>query len=200
MDDVTTTETYSVTGNLQSYYVTYGTGWEANGTKFNLTDAAVTTGTYANSYSSLVGKYLPYHSVSSSGSRTAGEMKATTNLNYVAYVVSANSSGYSFKRLSSNKKITEALLASTEDDYGTSYYFRGDVKNNYVEFANKCWRIVRIGGDNTAKLILHNDNISGVSNPCSSMNNEENAAFAHFKNRLDEIITFGSFNPSLAMD
>lgn len=197
MDDVTTAETYSVTGYLQSYYVTYGTGWEANGTKFNLTDAAVTTGTYANSYSSLVGKYLPYHSVLSSGSSTAGEMKATTNLNYVAYVVSANFNGYSFKRLSSNKKITEALLATTEDDYGTSYYFRGDVKNNYVEFANKCWRIVRIGGDNTVKLILHNDNTSGVSNPCSSTNNEENAAFAHFKiDGYDEIITYGSFNPS----
>ena len=37
---------------------------------------------------------------------------------------------------------SEALLASTEDDYGTSYYFRGAVTNNYVEFANKCWRIV----------------------------------------------------------
>ncbi|MBP3457419.1 MAG: hypothetical protein J6K36_04870, partial [Bacilli bacterium] len=31
----------------------------------------------------------------------------------------------------------EALLASAEDDYGTSYYFRGNVKNNYVQFANK---------------------------------------------------------------
>ena len=27
---------------------------------------------------------------------------------------------------------SEALLASTPDDYGTSYYFRGAVKNNYV--------------------------------------------------------------------
>ena len=32
----------------------------------------------------------------------------------------------------------EALLASAEDDNGTSYYFRGAVTNNYVEFANKC--------------------------------------------------------------
>ena len=53
---------------------------------------------------------------------------------------------------------SEALLASTEDDYGTSYYFRGAVTNNYVEFANKCWRIVRVGGDGSVKLILHNDN------------------------------------------
>ena len=74
----------------------------------------------------------------------------------------------------------EALLASTEDDYGTSYYFRGAVTNNYVEFANKCWRVVRIGGDNTVKLILHNDNTSNASNPCSSANNSITAAFAHY--------------------
>ena len=72
----------------------------------------------------------------------------------------------------------EALLASTEDDYGTSYYFRGTVKNNYVQFANKCWRIVRITGDGSVKLVLNNDNTSNVSNPCSSGN--DTAAFAHY--------------------
>ena len=74
----------------------------------------------------------------------------------------------------------EALLASTEDDYGTSYYFRGAVTNNYVEFANKCWRIVRIGGDNSVKLILHNDNTANASNPCNPANNSTTAAFAHY--------------------
>ena len=74
----------------------------------------------------------------------------------------------------------EALLASTEDDYGTSYYFRGAVKNNYVEFANKCWRIVRIVGDGSVKLVLHNDNFSNKINPCSSANNSTNAAFARY--------------------
>ena len=74
----------------------------------------------------------------------------------------------------------EALLASTEDDYGTSYYFRGAVKNNYVEFANKCWRIVRISGDGSVKLILHNDNPTGAANPCDAANNSTSAAFARF--------------------
>ena len=74
----------------------------------------------------------------------------------------------------------EAILASTEDDYGTSYYFRGAVTNNYIEFANKCWRIVRITGVGSIKLILHNDNVSNVSNPCSSANNSTTAAFAHY--------------------
>ena len=75
---------------------------------------------------------------------------------------------------------SEALLASTEDDYGTSYYFRGAVKNNYVQFANKCWRIVRVGGDGSVKLILHNDNTTGVANPCDAANNSASAAFARY--------------------
>ena len=75
---------------------------------------------------------------------------------------------------------SEALLASAEDDYGTSYYFRGAVTNNYVEFANKCWRIVRVGGDGSVKLILHNDNTTGVANPCDSANNSTSAAFARY--------------------
>ena len=74
----------------------------------------------------------------------------------------------------------EALLASAEDDYGTSYYFRGAVTNNYVEFANKCWRIVRISGDDSVKLILHNDNPTGVANPCDAANNSASAAFARY--------------------
>ena len=74
----------------------------------------------------------------------------------------------------------EALLASAEDDNGTSYYFRGAVTNNYVEFANKCWRIVRVGGDGSVKLILHNDNTAGAANPCDSANNSTSAAFARY--------------------
>ena len=177
LDDVENV-TMSVDSTYQKYYITYGTGWEANGTKFNLTGAAVTKDIYANSYSSLVGKYLPSTALWSAGSSTVGTMKATTDLKSVYYVVSATSSSFTYKEITSNKNTTEALLASTEDDYGTSYYFRGAVKNNYVEFANKCWRIVRITGDGSIKLVLHNDNLDGVDNPCSSTNNYDKAAFA----------------------
>ena len=180
LDDITQMSTSNVSSDYQKYYVTYGTGWTANGTKFNLTGAAVTSDTYANSYSSLVGKYLVSGNQYSFGSSTAGTMKNTTNLDNVYYVVSATSSSFSYKALGSTKNITEALLASTEDDYGTSYYFRGAVRNNYVEFANKCWRIVRITGDSSVKLVLHNDNTSGASNPCSASNNKDTAAFARY--------------------
>ena len=117
-------------------------------------------------------------------SSTAGAKTKTTDLSSLYYIVSATSNNFTYKYISSNKKATEALLASAEDDYGTSYYFRGAVKNNYVQFANKCWRIIRIGGDKTVKLILHNDNTSNVSNPCSSVNNSTNAAFAHYNGSI----------------
>ena len=170
----------SVSSEEQSYYITYGTGWTANGTKFNLTGAAVTSDTYAKSYSSLVGKYLPYGSLYYASSSTAGTMKTTTNLDSVYYVVSATQDSFTYKQITSSKNTTEAELASTSDDYGTSYYFRGAVKNNYVQFANKCWRIVRIVGDGSVKLVLHNDNTTKVANPCSSANNSTNAAFARY--------------------
>ena len=74
---------------------------------------------------------------------------------------------------------TEAVLASTRDDYGTSYYFRGTVENNYVEYANMCWRIVRITGDGSIKLVLYNyngltsiNNTPSSSTPCNVTGND----------------------------
>ena len=42
---------------------------------------------------------------------------------------------------------------AAEDDLGTSYYFRGNVDNNYVYFANNWFRIIRINGDGTIRMI-----------------------------------------------
>ena len=180
LDDAPNQSTSTFDSMEQANYITYGTGWEANGTNFDLTGAAVTSDTYANSYSSLVGKYLPSITLWNAGSETAETMKTTTNLSSVYYVVSATQKSFTYKEITSNKNTTEALLASTPDDYGTSYYFRGAVTNNYVEFANKCWRIVRVGGDGSVKLILHNDNTASAANPCNSANNNASAAFARY--------------------
>ena len=46
-----------------------------------------------------------------------------------------------------------SLLCMAPDNYGTSYYFRGNVTNNYVYFANFYWRIVRINGDGSIRII-----------------------------------------------
>ena len=57
----------------------------------------------------------------------------------------------------------EGLIKGDVDDYGSNmYYFRGDIKNNYLEFADMMWRIVKINGDGSVKLIL-NDFITDSS-------------------------------------
>ena len=180
LDDVESVLTGVDTTDQEYYYITYGTDWEANGTEFNLTGVAVTSDTYKNSYSSLVGKYITSTQLRNAGSETAGEKVTTTNLDSVYYVVSATQDSFTYKEITSNKNTTEALLASTEDDYGTSYYFRGAVKNNYVEFANMCWRIVRISGDGSVKLILHNKNTKKVANPCDAANNSASNSTSAF--------------------
>ena len=43
---------------------------------------------------------------------------------------------------------------AAEDDLGTSYYFRGNVDNNYVYFAKNWWQIIRINGDGTIRMIF----------------------------------------------
>ena len=42
-----------------------------------------------------------------------------------------------------------------------TYYFRGNVENNYVKFAGQTWRIVRVNEDGTIKIVMQdgiNDN------------------------------------------
>ncbi len=46
-----------------------------------------------------------------------------------------------------------SLVCSAQDNYGTSYYFRGNAVDNYVKFANFYWRIVRINGDGSIRMI-----------------------------------------------
>lgn len=59
---------------------------------------------------------------------------------------------------------TNEGLVKDEDDYGESYYFRGNVTNNYVKIGNLNWRIVRINSDDTVRLVLDGvtDNVSAI--------------------------------------
>ncbi len=47
----------------------------------------------------------------------------------------------------------EGLIASSDND-GKTYYFRGNVDNNYFKINNLMFRIVRINGDNSVRVVL----------------------------------------------
>ena len=56
----------------------------------------------------------------------------------------------------------EKGIYETTDEEGTSYYYRGSVENNYLEFAGYYWRVVRINGDGTIRIIY--DGTKGYRN------------------------------------
>jgi len=60
------------------------------------------------------------------------------------------------ERTSFNTNITDTttgLLYQAVDDDGPTYYYVGNPTDNWVKFANKYWRIIRINGDGTIRMI-----------------------------------------------
>ncbi len=58
-------------------------------------------------------------------------------------------------------------LFSMEDDYGTSYYYRGTTPNNYIKFGKNAsgqdmwWRIIRFNGDGSIRMQYDGSGTSG---------------------------------------
>ena len=52
-----------------------------------------------------------------------------------------------------------STLYTTEDDWGTSYFFAGLPNNNWVSFGGFYWRIIRINGDGSIRMIYNGTTI-----------------------------------------
>ena len=50
---------------------------------------------------------------------------------------------------------TDEGMYAAEDNDGTSYYYRGDIDNNWLYFAGYYWRIIRINGDGSIRMIYN---------------------------------------------
>ena len=79
----------------------------------------------------------------------------------------------------------EKVFATTTDDYGTSYYYRGNIPNNYLIFAGKCWRIVRITGNGSgtgsnAIKLFYWGNVTD-NNTCNNNSNYTTSPFNNAK-------------------
>ena len=82
---------------------------------------------------------------------------------------------------SNNTSDESGLYSSTATNTGEpTYYFRGNVENNYVKFAGFTWRIVRINEDGTVRLIMQdgiNDNATYKFN-----SNYNNYTYMYYSN------------------
>ena len=81
---------------------------------------------------------------------------ANTNSYRIRYAFKTNR--YSETELESDK--SDKGLYTAQDDYGTSYYYRGNVSNNNVYFAGAYWKIIRINGDGTIRLLYDGTKIN----------------------------------------
>ena len=64
---------------------------------------------------------------------------------------------------------SEVGLYHTNDNYGDTYFYRGDVKNNNVKFAGFYWKIIRINGDGSIRLIYNGDHANATEMEASSV-------------------------------
>lgn len=80
-------------------------------------------------------------------------------------------------------------LNSIEDNYGTSYYYKGNVIDNYINFNDMCFRIVRILGNGNIKLILEDAN-----NTCENLSDTITNTYETDKLFFDDFNNDNSYN------
>ena len=83
---------------------------------------------------------------------------------------------------SSNKSSdASGLYKSTATNTGEpTYYFRGNVTNNYVSFAGQTWRIVRVNEDGTIRIVMQ-DGINSNANIAFN-SNYNNYSYMYYTN------------------
>ena len=82
---------------------------------------------------------------------------------------------------SNNTSDVSGLYKSTATNTGNStYYFRGNVNNNYVSFAGQTWRIVRINEDGTIRIVMQ-DGINSNANIAFN-SNYNNYTYMYYTN------------------
>ena len=82
---------------------------------------------------------------------------------------------------SNNTNDLNGLYKSTATNTGKStYYFRGNVEDNYVSFAGQTWRIVRVNEDGTIRMIMQD----GINNNTAYKfnSNYKNYTYMYYSN------------------
>lgn len=133
------------------------------------------------SYNKTTGKL---YTSSGSGDRTIYQVTGATktagtttwnNVSYDSVTYKLNATTLTGTELEIDK--SDKGLYQGTDDYGTTYYYRGNIKNNIVQFAGFYWQIVRINGDGSIRLLYNGTekNASGVKQSINNKNYQFNS-------------------------
>ena len=71
---------------------------------------------------------------------------------------------YRYDQIERESDKSDRGLYTMEDADGTSYYYRGNVTNNYVLFGGYYWRIIRLNGDGSIRLLYAGETADATGN------------------------------------
>ena len=111
------------------------------------------------------------------GATKSTSTQTTNNITYATNVYNLSCTTLTEMELETDK--SDKGLYQGTDDYGTTYYYRGNVKNNNVYFAGFYWQIVRINGDGSIRLIYNGStkNATGVNQSINSKTYQFNSKY-----------------------
>ena len=148
-------DTNTSTWSIESTLVYIGTGYTFNsetgmykitgGSLRNPNEIDLNNGNdyYTSNRTDLVSTGETIHKISDINSST----------NNTTGTVTTTLTGYRYSQTPRSYDTSMVGMYADEDNDGKTYYYRGSVSSNYVKFAGFYWRVIRVNGDGTVRMI-----------------------------------------------
>ena len=108
---------------------------------------------------------------------------ATEEVNTILGNITVNKYTPDFSKIAT----TDEGIFKTNDNDGVSYYWRGAATTNYLKFGGYCWRIVRINGDGTIRLIYDGTTCHNNGEITTDSIAVENVSYSSNKDRSEYV-------------
>ena len=146
---------YYVDGEITRDMPKQNTGYTLNKEKSNCTNGVVPN--WNNASWTFQANYSGYNATDYTRTRCNLYFEKTSKVvKTVIGDIEVNTYTPDFSKSACDDSICESHekgIYETQDGDGTSYYYRGSVENNYVKFGGYYWRIIRINGNGSIRII-----------------------------------------------
>ena len=146
---------YYVDGKITRSMPSQNTGYKLDKEKSNCTNGVIPK--WDNASWQFIGDYTAYNAIDYTRTRCNLYFVKESTVSTALGDLTVNSYTPDFTKSACDDetcKSHEKGIFATEDNDGTSYYYRGSVENNYVKFAGYYWRIIRINGNGSIRMIF----------------------------------------------
>ena len=164
---------YYVDGEITRSMPKQNTGYKLDTEKSNCTNGV--TPNWNNATWTFEANYSNYNATDYTRTRCNLYFENTSKVVSTALGdLTVNSYTPDFSKSACSNELCESHengIYMAEDTDGTSYYYRGSVENNYVKFAGFYWRIIRINGNGSIRMIYDGDAVynNGEASPSRSI-------------------------------